>query len=303
MLDSHHAGTAVPSDPRPDPGARADRAGHVAAHHRPPRPQVRGARAGLPGRSQTRLPDAEGPRHPLSRVGHRRVGSGDREHAVSRRPRARVRERSLLDGLRADRRGVRHRVRACRGPLRRRCGRRRARAAPPRGRRSPIQGPPRRPQRDLHGRHLECRGPPRRPRPRRPPRAPPRGHRVVARVDRFQKGLMLPPGMAILAISERALTASDKARCPRSYWDWRRILERNRRGEFPYTPATMLLFGLEEALKMLDEEGLPNVFKRHWRLAEACRRAVRALGLAILCRNPAEYSNTLTAVVMPPGFD
>jgi len=118
-----------------------------------------------------------------------------------------------------------------------------------------------------------------------------------------QKGLMLPPGMAILAISERALTASDKARCPRSYWDWRPVLERNRRGEFPYTPATMLLFGLEEALKMLDEEGLPNVFKRHWRLAEACRRAVRALGLAILCRNPAEYSNTLTAVVMPPGFD
>src|SRR5712691_415415 len=118
-----------------------------------------------------------------------------------------------------------------------------------------------------------------------------------------QKGLMLPPGMAILAVSERALTASDKARCPRSYWDWRPVLERNRRGEFPYTPATMLLFGLEEALKMLDEEGLPNVFKRHWRLAEACRRAVRALGLAILCRNPAEYSNTLTAVVMPPGFD
>src|SRR6059058_2705637 len=118
-----------------------------------------------------------------------------------------------------------------------------------------------------------------------------------------QKGLMLPPGMAILAVSERALTASEKATCPRAFWDWRPILERNRRGEFPYTPATMLLFGLEEALKMLDEEGLPDVFKRHWRLAEACRRAVRALGLAILCRNPAEYSHTLTAVVMPPGFD
>ena len=118
-----------------------------------------------------------------------------------------------------------------------------------------------------------------------------------------QKGLMLPPGMAILAISEKALGASDKARCPRAYWDWKPVIERNRRGEFPYTPATVLLFGLEEALKMLNEEGLQNVFRRHARLAEACRRAVRALGLEILCRNPAEHSNTLTAVVLPPGFD
>src|SRR5438477_3010052 len=118
-----------------------------------------------------------------------------------------------------------------------------------------------------------------------------------------QKGLMLPPGMAILAISERAVAASDKARCPRAFWDWRPVLERNRRGEFPYTPATTLLFGLEEALTMLDEEGLPNVFARHARLAEACRRAGRAMGLQILCRNPAEYSNTLTALVMPAGFD
>jgi alanine-glyoxylate transaminase/serine-glyoxylate transaminase/serine-pyruvate transaminase len=118
-----------------------------------------------------------------------------------------------------------------------------------------------------------------------------------------QKGLMLPPGMAILAVSEKALGASDKARCPRAYWDWKPVLERNRRGEFPYTPATVLLFGLEEALKMLNEEGLQNVFRRHARLAEACRRAVRALGLEILCRNPAEHSNTLTAVVLPPGFD
>ncbi len=118
-----------------------------------------------------------------------------------------------------------------------------------------------------------------------------------------QKGLMLPPGMAILAISDKALAASEKARCPRAYWDWKPVLERNRRGEYPYTPATVLLFGLEEALKMLNEEGLPNVFARHARLAEACRRAVRALGLEILCKNPAEHSNTLTAVVLPPGFD
>ena len=118
-----------------------------------------------------------------------------------------------------------------------------------------------------------------------------------------QKGLMLPPGLAILAVSARALAASEKARCPRAYWDWRPVLERNRRGEFPYTPATVLLFGLAEALQMLEEEGLENVFRRHARLAEACRRAVRGLGLEILCRNPAEHSNTLTAVVMPEGFD
>jgi len=118
-----------------------------------------------------------------------------------------------------------------------------------------------------------------------------------------QKGLMLPPGMAILAVSEKAFGASDKARCPRAYWDWKPVLERNRRGEYPYTPATVLLFGLEEALRMLNEEGLQNVFARHARLAEACRRAVRALGLEILCRNPAEHSNTLTAVVLPSGFD
>ena len=118
-----------------------------------------------------------------------------------------------------------------------------------------------------------------------------------------QKGLMLPPGMAILAASGKAVTASEKARCPRSYWDWAPVIERNKRGEFPYTPATILLFGLREALLMLDEEGLANVFKRHSRLAEACRRAVKAMGLKLLCRNSAEYSNTLTAVKMPEGKD
>ncbi len=118
-----------------------------------------------------------------------------------------------------------------------------------------------------------------------------------------QKGLMLPPGLAILAVSDKALHASEKAKCPRAYWDWAPILERNKRGEFPYTPATSLLFGLRESVRMLSEEGLPNVFKRHARLAEACRRAIQALGLQLLCRNPAEYSNTLTAVVMPAVFD
>jgi alanine-glyoxylate transaminase/serine-glyoxylate transaminase/serine-pyruvate transaminase len=118
-----------------------------------------------------------------------------------------------------------------------------------------------------------------------------------------QKGLMLPPGMAILAIGRKALQASRNAKCPRSFWDWGPVLERNARGEFPYTPATSLLFGLKESLAILAEEGLPNVFRRHARLAGACRAAVEALGLGLLARNPAEYSNTLTAVCMPDGFD
>ncbi len=118
-----------------------------------------------------------------------------------------------------------------------------------------------------------------------------------------QKGLMLPPGLAILAVSDKALHASEKAKCPRAYWDWAPVLERNKRGEFPYTPATSLLFGLRESLAILNEEGLPNVFRRHARLAGACRRAIGALGLRLLCQNPAEYSNTVTAVLMPAGFD
>jgi alanine-glyoxylate transaminase / serine-glyoxylate transaminase / serine-pyruvate transaminase len=118
-----------------------------------------------------------------------------------------------------------------------------------------------------------------------------------------QKGLMLPPGMAILAVGDRAIAASEKARCSRAFWDWQPVLERNQRGQYPYTPATALLFGLQEALAMLREEGLPRVFARHARLAEACRRAVHAWGLELLCWNPAEYSNTLTAVLTPPGLD
>ena len=118
-----------------------------------------------------------------------------------------------------------------------------------------------------------------------------------------QKGLMLPPGMALLAVSEKALQANQSARCARSFWDWRPVLESNAEGYFPYTPATALLFGLSESLKMLSEEGLENVFQRHARLAEACRRGIEAMNLKLFARNPAEYSNTLTAVAMPPGFD
>lgn len=118
-----------------------------------------------------------------------------------------------------------------------------------------------------------------------------------------QKGLMLPPGISFNAVSERALAASKKARLPRSYWDWQEMLKPNRNGFFPYTPATNLLYALREALHMLREEGLPNVFRRHERHAAATRAAVQAWGLQIVCEDPREYSNSLTAVFMPEGFD
>ncbi|HSF20878.1 MAG TPA: aminotransferase class V-fold PLP-dependent enzyme [Burkholderiales bacterium] len=117
-----------------------------------------------------------------------------------------------------------------------------------------------------------------------------------------QKGLMLPPGLSFNAVSDKALAASKTAKLPRSYWNWEEMIASNKDGWFPYTPATNLLYGLRVALKMLlEEEGLDNVFKRHDRHAEATRRAVRAWGLEILCANSAEYSSSLTAVLMPEG--
>jgi len=118
-----------------------------------------------------------------------------------------------------------------------------------------------------------------------------------------QKGLMLPPGMSFNALSEKALAAGKSARLPRSYWDWQEMLKANRGGFFPYTPATNLLYGLREALQMLQEEGLANVFQRHRRHAEATRAAVRAWGLEIVCEDPIEYSSSLTAVLMPEGHN
>ena len=118
-----------------------------------------------------------------------------------------------------------------------------------------------------------------------------------------QKGLMLPPGLSFNAISEKALKASETAGLPRSYWGWQEMLKANESGFFPYTPATNLLFGLREAIRMLLEEGLEAVFARHARLAEATRRAVRAWGLELLCLDEREYSNSLTAVLMPDGHD
>jgi alanine-glyoxylate transaminase / serine-glyoxylate transaminase / serine-pyruvate transaminase len=118
-----------------------------------------------------------------------------------------------------------------------------------------------------------------------------------------QKGLMLPPGLAFNAVSEKALAASKKARLPKAYWDWEPMLKNNASGFFPYTPATNLLYALREALAMLREEGMTQVFARHQRHGDATRAAARAWGLEIVCEDPREYSNSLTAMFTPDGHD
>jgi alanine-glyoxylate transaminase / serine-glyoxylate transaminase / serine-pyruvate transaminase len=118
-----------------------------------------------------------------------------------------------------------------------------------------------------------------------------------------QKGLMVPPGLSFNAISEKALAANKTSKLPKAYWDWQEMLARNKTGFFPYTPATNLLFALREALHMLQEEGLPNVFVRHARYGDATRAAVHAWKLEIVCEEPLEYSNSMTAAFMPEGHD
>lgn len=118
-----------------------------------------------------------------------------------------------------------------------------------------------------------------------------------------QKGLMLPPGLSFNAISDKALAAHKTASLSRSYWDWQGMLAANENGYFPYTPATNLLYGLQESIRMLQEEGLDRVFARHARHAEAARSAVSAWGLEVVCQNPEEHSHSLTAVLVPDGHD
>jgi len=122
-------------------------------------------------------------------------------------------------------------------------------------------------------------------------------------VSGSQKGLMLPPGLSFTAVSEKALAATKTNTLPRSYWDWQEMIAFNAKGFFPYTPATTLLYGLREALAMLQEEGLEQVFARHQRLAAACRAAVAGWGLEILCADPKVYSPVLTGVLLPAGHD
>lgn len=124
---------------------------------------------------------------------------------------------------------------------------------------------------------------------------------VDVSVGGAQKGLMLPPGMSFNAVSDKALAASKNSRLPKSFWSWDDMLNMNKIGFFPYTPATQMLHGLAEGIDMLHEEGLDNVFSRHDRLAEATRRAVRAWGLEIMCKEAKYYSPTITAVMLPEG--
>ena len=126
---------------------------------------------------------------------------------------------------------------------------------------------------------------------------------VDVTVGGAQKGLMLPPGMSFNAISDKALAASKTSKLTKSFWSWDDMLNMNKIGFFPYTPATQMLHGLSAAIDMLHEEGLDNVFARHDRLAEATRRAVRTWGLEIMCRDPKYYSPTVTAVMVPEGHD
>jgi alanine-glyoxylate transaminase/serine-glyoxylate transaminase/serine-pyruvate transaminase len=126
---------------------------------------------------------------------------------------------------------------------------------------------------------------------------------VDVTVTGSQKGLMVPPGLSFNAISEKALTVSRTSKLPKAYWDWEGMLKNNQSGFFPYTPATNLIYGLREALRMLREEGLSNVFRRHERHGEATRAAVRAWGLELVCEDPLEYSNSLTAVFTPDGHN
>ncbi len=126
---------------------------------------------------------------------------------------------------------------------------------------------------------------------------------VDVAVSCSQKGLMLPPGLGFNAISDKARAVAKSNRMPRSFWDWEDMLKLNANGFFPYTPATNLLYGLREAVAMLLEEGLDDVFARHQRLAAATRAAVEHWGLEVLCQEPKDFSPVLTAVLMPPGHD
>jgi alanine-glyoxylate transaminase/serine-glyoxylate transaminase/serine-pyruvate transaminase len=126
---------------------------------------------------------------------------------------------------------------------------------------------------------------------------------VDVTVGASQKGLMLPPGLSFNALSEKALRANSSATLARSFWDWQPVLKANEQNFFPYTPATNLMYGLREALRMLLAQGLEHVFARHHRHAEATRCAVDAWGLELLCANPSEYSSSITAIMMPEGHD
>ena len=127
--------------------------------------------------------------------------------------------------------------------------------------------------------------------------------KVDVSVGGSQKGLMLPPGLSFNVVSNKALEAYKNSKLTKSYFDWGQMIENNKNGFYPYTPAVNLLYGLNESINMLLEEGLENVFARHARHAEATRIAVHAWGLEILAKNPVERSNSITAIMIPAGYD
>jgi alanine-glyoxylate transaminase/serine-glyoxylate transaminase/serine-pyruvate transaminase len=118
-----------------------------------------------------------------------------------------------------------------------------------------------------------------------------------------QKGFMLPPGLGFLALSPKALARVPNSQQPRGYFDLRPMIASNDTGYFPYTPAVTLLHGLREALDMLHEEGMPNIFARHARMASGVRAAVSAWGLSLCARDPKAYSNTVSAIMVPDGIN
>jgi len=122
-------------------------------------------------------------------------------------------------------------------------------------------------------------------------------------VSGSQKGFMLPTGLAIVAVSQRALEAHKTAKCPRCFFDFADMIRSNKDGYFPYTPATTLLRGLRASLDLLFAEGLDNVFARHHRLAEGVRLGVAAWGLTLCAKEPKWHSDTVTAVCVPRGFN
>ena len=126
---------------------------------------------------------------------------------------------------------------------------------------------------------------------------------VDVTISGSQKGLMMPPGLGFNVVSPKAIAASHQANMSKAYWAWDEIIEANKTGYFPTTPATNLLYGLSEGIEMILTEGLEQVFQRHLKLGIACRAAVQAWGLEVLCKDPAVYSPVVTSVLLPEGID
>src|SRR6266566_3459915 len=299
-------GPPFPAHPGADPAARPRAAGDGHADHRPPWAGICQARQTLPRWHQDHLHDHQSGHH-LHRDRHRRVGSRARQHALAGRPRADGGDRAVCHAVEDDG----GEARATSGIHQDRLAHRR------RDKNKEIKAVC-----VLHNEtSTGCLSPIAEIRKA----IDAAGHPALFFVDTIsslastdyrhdewgvdvtvggaQKGLMLPPGMSFNAVSEKAFAAAKNSQLTKSFWAWDDMLAMNKIGFFPYTPATQMLHGLSESIAMLHEEGLENVFARHHRLAEATRRAVRAWGLEIMCRDAKYYSPTVTAVLLPDDHD